>query len=96
VQTSVFATIKARNGREDEVREALLALISPTRAEEGCINYDLHQSESDPRIFIFYENWRSRRDLDEHLRKAHIQDFLERAEALLEGPVDIQLFRKIG
>ncbi len=96
MQTTVFATIKAKAGKEDEVREALLALVPPTHREEGCINYDLHQSDSDPGTFMFYENWKRREDLNEHLRKPHIQDFLVRVETLLDRPVDIQMFRKIS
>ena len=42
-----------------EVRGSL-KLIDITRAEEGCINYDLHQDNENPAHFLFYENWKSR------------------------------------
>jgi quinol monooxygenase YgiN len=35
-------------------------LIPITRAEEGCIQYDLHQDNEEPAHFLFYENWASR------------------------------------
>jgi len=96
MQVTVIATIKAKAGCEAAVEKELLALIPPTLTEEGCINYDLHRSSDDPRIFLFYENWRSKRDLDLHLEKPYLKRFGERTENLLDGDVEILLFEKIG
>lgn len=86
---TVVARIRAKAGLEEQVREALLALVAPTRAETGCLNYDLHQSQDDPGLFLFYENWRSRQDLEAHLQTPHLQQFLARAPELLAEPVEI-------
>lgn len=53
----VVATIKAKAGKSDELRSAFLALERHSRAETGCIKYDLHQSIEDPDTFLFYEIW---------------------------------------
>ena len=47
-KVTVVATLKAKAGKEAAVRAAIEAVIAPTRAEPGCINYDLHQSSEDP------------------------------------------------
>ena len=47
-KVTVVATIKAKPGMEKTVRAAVEALVAPTRAEAGCINYDLHQSPEAP------------------------------------------------
>ena len=39
---SLVARIKAKPGKEAELRQVLTALVQPTRAEEGCLTYDLH------------------------------------------------------
>jgi quinol monooxygenase YgiN len=88
---TVIATIKAKEGRADEVQDELLKLIEPTRAETGCINYDLHRMNDDPNCFLFYENWISKEDLDQHLATPHIADFLSKADDLLAEPVEIRL-----
>ncbi|HYX40715.1 MAG TPA: putative quinol monooxygenase, partial [Pyrinomonadaceae bacterium] len=59
-RVTVLARVRARAGREAEVRRLLVALVAPSRAEAGCLNYDLHQSADDPTEFMFYENWASR------------------------------------
>jgi quinol monooxygenase YgiN len=41
---TVIAHVRAKPGQESRVRQLLEGLLAPTRAEAGCINYDLHQS----------------------------------------------------
>ena len=84
---TVVAQFKARSGMEKDLREMLLALVAPSRSDEGCINYDLHQSIEDPGLFIFYENWSSREHLDRHAATPHVQAFRSRvADSLAESP----------
>lgn len=43
-KVTVIAHRRAKPGTEHALREALLAVCAPTRAEKDCINYDLHDS----------------------------------------------------
>lgn len=95
-QVTVVAFIKAKQDKVGEVRDALLSLIGPTRQEEGCINYDLHESRSSEGEFVFYEIWRSHQDLDRHLNMPYLVEFVAKADDLLAEPLDIRLYRKIG
>jgi len=70
---TIIARFQAKPGQEARAREVLQALLAPTRAEAGCINYDLHQSLNDPAAFVFYENWESAAHLEAHARSAHIR-----------------------
>ena len=91
----VVARITARPGQEENVKRALVGLVAPTRAEPGCVNYDLHQSHEDPAVFLFHENWASRDALLSHDRSPHVQAFRARAGELLTGPALIELFRPV-
>ena len=93
---TVLARIRAKAGKEDQVLQEIDALIAPTRAEEGCINYDLHRAQDDPALFCLYENWRSRRDLDDHLATPYLQAFLGKAEELLAEPVDLSFWKMVS
>ena len=95
-KVTVIAHHRARAGKERALRDALLALCAPTRAEQGCLNYDLHESAEDPALLVFQENWVSKRDLDAHLRSPHIEAFRARAPELLAEPPAITLWRQIG
>jgi quinol monooxygenase YgiN len=86
---TVIAHVRAKPGQESRVRQLLEGLLAPTRAEAGCINYDLHQSQIDPTLFVFYENWESEAHLDAHARSTHIQSFRKLADETLAEPVQI-------
>jgi quinol monooxygenase YgiN len=92
-RVTVLARVKARAGKEDEVRRLLVALVAPSRAEAGCLNYDLHQSTTDPTEFMFYENWVSRAALDAHAAMPYLDEFDARAAGLLAAPVEITFWQ---
>jgi quinol monooxygenase YgiN len=94
-KVTVIAYHRARPGQEKALREALLAVCGPTRAEKGCLNYDLHDSPEEPGVLVFLENWQSKADLDAHLASAHIDAFRAIAPGLLAEPPDITLWREI-
>jgi quinol monooxygenase YgiN len=94
-KVTVIANMRAKPGREQEVKEALLGLCGPTRAEKGCLNYDLHQSPNDPALFLFHENWASKGDLDAHSQSAHLQAWRKRATELLVEPAQVTRWSEI-
>lgn len=94
-KVTVVAYHRAKPGKERALREALLAVCGPTRAEKGCINYDLHESPDDPSVLVFLENWESKADLDAHLASPHIDAFRAIAGDLLAEPPNITLWREI-
>ncbi|HEY8119949.1 MAG TPA: putative quinol monooxygenase [Myxococcota bacterium] len=53
-------------GREDDLHAHLLSLAAPTRAEAGCLQYDLYQSPEQPSEFMRLERWRSLAALEAH------------------------------
>lgn len=83
---TVVAEMVAKPGREDQLKRRLLALVAPTRKEDGCVQYDLHAVAGEAGRFIFYENWTSAEALDRHLASAHLQAFLGVAGELLAEP----------
>lgn len=91
---TVVARIKARPGMEEKVRQELLKLLAPTRRETGCINYDMHQSTSDNSLFLFYENWQSVDDFQNHLRSPHIEAWFKLSHDLLAEPIEITRWKK--
>jgi quinol monooxygenase YgiN len=94
-KVTVFALVKAKPGMEETAKQELLALVEPTRSEEGCINYDLHQSLDHVEIFRFYENWTTKEFLDRHLQSAHVKQFIAKADQLLVEPPEITLWEML-
>jgi quinol monooxygenase YgiN len=93
---TVVAELNAKPGKEDALREALLACIEPTRAETGCVQYDLHDSTDTPGRFVFYENWVSREALDEHLQTPHLKKLGSLSADLLSEDPRILTYTRIA
>jgi quinol monooxygenase YgiN len=94
---TVVAYMRAAEGKTDELRAMLEALIEPTSKEEGYVNYDLHQGVEDPRFFVFYENWLSDEHLDAHLASPHLVAAAARTGELLdENGLTINRVRRIA
>ena len=92
---TVVVRIRAKEGCEAEVRRELLALLAPTRAEKGCLGYDLHEMPDEPSLFLFHETWQSERELDRHLMEPHVQAWIAKAERLLAEPMQLSRWRKL-
>ena len=80
---TIVANIVAQADKVELVKSELLKLLDPTRAEEGCINYDLHQNNDDPAHFVFYENWASVAHLQTHLATTHIANYINATEGAI-------------
>jgi quinol monooxygenase YgiN len=87
---TIIGTVTARPETREELATLLAAQVIPTRAEEGCINYDFHVDAADPCVFVFYENWTSRAALDAHLAMPHLQPLFSQLARLLALPVEIR------
>ncbi len=74
---TVVANIKAKPDQIDLVKAELGKLIAITRAEAGCINYDLHQDNDNSAHFMFYEIWASRELWQTHMSAPHLAAYME-------------------
>jgi quinol monooxygenase YgiN len=84
---TIIAHIHAEPDQVDLVKEELHKVIAPTRAEEGCLNYDLHQDNEDPTHFFFFENWESRDLWQIHMDSDHLKVFKEATEGAIKEVV---------
>lgn len=81
---TIVANIIAKADQVELVKTELLKLIDITRAEEGCINYDLHQDNENSAHFLFYENWTSRELWQTHMANQHLADYMAATEGAVE------------
>lgn len=81
---TIVARILVKEERRDFVKAELLKLIDVTRAEEGCINYDLHQDQNDPNFFLFHENWENKTLWKKHMGNQHLADYIKATEGAVE------------
>ena len=92
---TVVAKIVAKQDSVEAVKTELLKLIPPTRKEVGCIEYNLHQDNSDPSIFLFYETWESVAAIEKHINTDHYKAYATALDGLLEEKV-VNKMSRIG
>ena len=82
---TIVANIHAKPDKIELVKAELQKLIAVTRAEEGCIQYDLHQDNENPAHFLFFENWTSRELWQQHMNTPHIAAYRSATEGAVEA-----------
>ncbi len=87
---TVVSSLLAKPDKREEVLRIFQGFVTPSRSDPACLGYHLHVSEADPNLFVFYENWRSRRDLEVHLELPILMSFLERRDELLQKEIETQ------
>ncbi|AXG72862.1 antibiotic biosynthesis monooxygenase [Flavobacterium arcticum] len=88
-QLTIVAKILAKEEKRELVKTELLKLIEVTKAEEGCINYNLHQDNENKNLFLFYENWANKELWQKHMNTPHLADYIKATEgAVLEFTIN--------
>lgn len=80
----VVAQVKAKKESVDLVKAELLKLVEPTRKEDGCIQYDIHQDNESPELFLFYEKWETKNLWLAHRVNTHLLHFRNAIEGAVE------------
>lgn len=72
----IIGSAKAKPGKADALRPILKSLLLPTLTEEGCLRYEMNESE-DKQSWIFTELWESRAVWDRHMNSPQVARFKE-------------------
>ena len=83
-QLTIVARILAKDEKRNLVKSELLKLIPITKAEAGCVNYDLHQDNENPNLFLFHETWESRELWQQHMNNAHLAEYMKATDGAVE------------
>jgi quinol monooxygenase YgiN/catechol 2,3-dioxygenase-like lactoylglutathione lyase family enzyme len=88
----VVARIRIREGHEERALALFRPIVEQTRAEPGCLAYELHRSVDDPTLFLLCEAWQRRGDLDHHLTMPYVRALCAQAEGVLAAPVEASVY----
>ena len=77
-------TFIAKEGHEQMMKELLSAMVIPSKAEKGCIFYEIFQYENNRRKFMAAETWENEAALDGHKASAHYKVYKSSFEPFCE------------
>ncbi|MFJ8041707.1 putative quinol monooxygenase [Kitasatospora sp. NPDC096147] len=81
--------ITTRPGHAAEQIAAFERLAPVVRAEQGCLQYDLHAVEGDPDRFVLLELWASEQALAAHDVTPHMLAADAESPAFRAGPAEV-------
>ena len=86
----VAGTVRVPPENIDRFRPHMLAMMTATRAEDGCIDYAYAQDVGDPGLIRVFEIWRDQAALEAHFKAPHMGAW--RAQWPAFGVTDRRLF----
>ena len=94
-QVVCIAEFRAKEGKTEELIDALHRLVEPTHKEAGCIRYELNQRVDDPRWITFIEKWKDRKVFDEHCAMPYITDYFDNVRPGLVENFEVKLYQEV-
>ena len=83
-QIAVTAILKPIEGQEEAVLRVLQEVLMGSRAEDGNIQYDVHQSIEDS-TFVIYEVWKDQQAIETHINSEHYETYRQDIGSLIES-----------
>lgn len=84
-------TFIAKKDGIEKMKELLSAMVVPSKAEDGCIFYEIFQCKERPEKFFAVETWRDEAALDGHKASAHYKIYKSSYEQYCEDKYSDEL-----
>jgi quinol monooxygenase YgiN len=95
-ELGLTAEVTAKPEYIEPLRAALMMLIAPSRAEDGCLQYDLYEDRGQPGHFIFIERWRDAAALAAHAKASHSVAHGPKVKDWVVAPAKLTRLKQIG
>jgi quinol monooxygenase YgiN len=92
---ALIVEFQPARGKAAELRKALLDVVGQTRAEDGCLLYDLHEDVTDDDVLVFYEIWETPAHHAAHDATPHIIELVTRMPELTAEPPRMRRLHRI-
>lgn len=93
---SVFAEVRAKPGKADELRSVTLPLVALVRGDPKNLVYFFQEDRESPGHLIFYEVWANRTDFEAHNSMPYVKAWFAKLPALADGGVKVTKMRILG
>ena len=94
----VFASFYPKKDKSSEVKKIILAMIAPTRSEEGNEIYNFYETKKDGEkntSFHLFEVYKDSAALDFHRNTPHYKNYRLEIVDLLDRPIDVKVLTSI-
>ena len=94
----VLASFYPKNEKNNEVKETILAMVDPTRSEEGNEIYNFYEEKNDDGKIISFHLFEVYKDavaLDFHRNTSYYKNYRSKVVNLLDRPIEVKVLNPI-
>ena len=91
---TLTAKLTIKEGKEKEFEALMKEVVPKVRQEEGNLAYTMCRSKENPRVFLFFEEYRDQAAIQAHGK--HLGELGIDFSAFLDGPVVAEYYDKIA
>lgn len=92
----VVAKMKAKEGSEKKLEDALVDMASKVNGEEGTLLYTISRSQSDPREFLIYEKYVDMDAFTHHTSTPHFKELSGELASILDGAPEVGMYDELA
>ena len=96
IPVSHMAFVRACAGRSAELGVRLSALIEPSRAAPGCLNFALQHSQCDPQLWLVSGFWSNQQAMTAYFSTPAMEVFAELVQELVVNSLDFHTFKDVS
>ena len=88
MDTKILVTLRmvVRPERRSGLLKTMRGILEPVRVERGCLSYRLYEDVEDENTFFLVEEWKTKKDLESHIRTDNQRQLLALMDLLSEQP----------
>lgn len=83
IRLNVFLLLEEEKNRKP-LLEVCTELVELSLRDKGCVAYDIFQSATVDNHLMFCETWKTREDLENHMKSDHFKRLVPRIQELSE------------
>ena len=94
----ILASFYPKNKKNKEVKETILAMVNPTRSEEGNKIYNFYEVKNDDGkniSFHLFEVYKDSAALDFHRNASHYKNYRSKIVGLLDRPIEVKILTSV-
>ena len=82
-QLIIVEIIKAKPGKRNALKNALLEMVAPSLQEKGCLHYEIAEPTTDKEEMLVLMRWEHIENFEAHCVAPHITEFVEKYNNIL-------------
>jgi quinol monooxygenase YgiN len=92
-EITCIAQFMAKEEKKEQLKQSLMELLEPTRSENGCLSYTLHEDAENSKILTMIEKFMNKEAFDLHGQQPYLENFKNIVGDLVDS-VEVATYKK--